>query len=457
MGLEKWIGLVGVAFLLGSASTPAIGENWPQFRGLNQDGIAGSECPLEWEVGQNSSENILWKVAIAGEGWSSPIIWGDSVFLTSAVPLAAGSKDTSKPVEYSGGGGTRRDDLTQTTYRYEVICLDAESGETRWRSTACERRPPMPRHSSNTYATETPITDGERVYAYFGMTGVYCFDMQGSLLWEKDLGSFEMRAGWGTSSSPVLFDGKLFIQVDNEQRSFVTALDAKTGEEVWRADRDERSQYSTPVIWENSLRNELIVGGLFYRSYDPNSGELLWQLDMEKGRSSATPLAVGDRLYVGTELRARGGDDDGGGFLYSVKPGGSGEIAPPDGSTSSEFVEWKIDHSSIQMASPAICDGRLYFLERQSGQIHCINAKTGELEYRQRIRGARSFWASPLTSGDRVYCLDASGTTHVIAAGPEYQLLSMNEIDEQAWSSPTVANGKFYLRTIDHLYCIGDD
>jgi outer membrane protein assembly factor BamB len=456
MALRIWIGFAGVTLLSSCFPSLGIAENWTQFRGANQNGIAGSDCPISWEVTENSSKNILWRVAMEGEGWSSPIIWGDAVFLTAAVPIEDGTQASSKPVEYSGGGGTRRNDLTQTTYRYEVICLDAATGMTRWRSIACERRPPMPRHSSNTYATETPITDGERIYAYFGMTGVYCFDMQGSLLWEKDLGSFEMRAGWGTSSSPVLFEGKLFVQVDNEEQSFLTGLDAKTGEQVWRVDRYERSQYSSPIVWQNSLRNELIVGGLFYRSHDPETGELLWQLDMEKGRSSATPLAVGDRLYCGTELRARGGDDDGGGFLFSVKPGGSGDIAPPDGATASEFIDWKIDNSSIQMASPAICDGRLYFLERQSGQVHCINATTGELEYRERIRGARAFWASPLTSGDRVYCLDASGTTHVIASGPEYRLLSSNGIDEQAWSSPTVANGKLYLRTIDHLYCIGD-
>ncbi len=314
----------------------------------------------------------------------------------------------------------------------------------------------MPRHSSNTYATETPITDGERVYAYFGMTGVFCFDMQGQPLWEKDLGSFEMRAGWGTSSSPVLFDDKLFLQVDNDEQSFLVSLDAKTGEEVWRVNRDEKSQYSTPMVWRNNLRNELIVGGLFYRSYDLETGELLWQLDMAKGRSSSTPVAIGDRLFVGTELRNRGGDDDGGGFLFAVKPGGSGDITPPVDATSSKFIEWKIDHSNIQMASPAVCDGRLYFLERQSGQVHCINAKTGELEYRERIRGARAFWASPFTSGGRIYCLDASGTTHVIGSGPQYELLASNEIDEQAWSSPSVSDGKLYLRTIDHLFCIGE-
>ncbi|XZE53533.1 PQQ-binding-like beta-propeller repeat protein [Planctomycetaceae bacterium SH139] len=437
-------------------SALASAEDWSQFRGSDSTGIAATACPAQWNVSDESTENLLWKVAVAGEGWSSPIIWGDAVFLTAAVPLVDDQQEAAaatKPVEYRGGGGTRRDDLTKTVYRYQVICLDATTGALRWQSVADERQPPLPRHSSNTYATETPVTDGERVYAYFGMTGVFCFDMQGNQLWSRDLGSYSMRAGWGTSSSPVLFAGKLFLQIDNDQQSFLVALDAKTGDEVWRVNRAEKSQYSSPIIWQNSLRNELIVGGLFYRSYDPETGELLWQLDMEKGRSSATPVAIGDRLFVGTELRARGGDDDGGGFLFAVKAGGSGDISLAAGAASSEHIVWKTADSSIQMASAAICDGRLYFLERQSGQVHCIDAATGELVYRTRIRGARSFWASPLTSAGRVYCVDSSGTTHVLAGGNDYKLLHSNRVDEQVWSSPSVANGRFYLRTVDHLYC----
>lgn len=454
----KAYGTIGVLWLLCSGSAVVTAENWSQFRGENADGIANSRAPIRWQVDDDTSQNIAWKVAVDGEGWSSPIVWGDAVFLTTAIPIVEGDASAStRPAEYTGGGGRRRSDLTDVVYRYQVICLDAATGASRWSAEASRRRPPIPRHSSNTYATETPVTDGQRVYAYFGMTGVYCFDMQGALLWEKDLGAFEMRAGWGTSSSPVLYDDKLFLQIDNEQQSFVIALDAETGEQVWRVDREEKSQYSTPVLWRNSLRHELIAGGMHCRSYDPKTGELLWELDMAKGRSSASPLAVGDRLYVGTELRNRGGPDDGGGFLFAIQPGGSGDITPKADEDSSEFVLWKTDKSNIQMASPAICDQRLYFLERRSGNLHCLDADTGQLVYRERIRGARAFWASPVTAGGRVYCLDANGTTYVIGCGGEYELLSRNEIDERTWSSPAVAGGKLYLRTIDHVYCIASD
>ncbi len=450
---HRWLALASCwAVILGGVTVRA--ENWPQFRGANANGIARSECPRTWD----ESTNVRWKVRVPGEGWSCPVVWGDQVFLTAAVP-AGDSVDveSARPQPYRGGGGRRRSDLTSTTYRWEVLCLDAKTGDVQWRKTARTGRPPLPRHSSNSYATETPVTDGQRVYAYFGMTGLFCFDMAGELLWEKDLGSYEMRAGWGTASSPVLHEGKLFLQIDNDQQSFIVALAAESGEELWRVDRPEPSQYSTPVLWQNSLRDELIAGGQIFRSYDPDTGKLLWQLDMEKGRSSASPLAVGDRLYVGTELRNRGGSDDGGGFLFAVKPGGSGDISPKEGESSSRYVAWKIDRSGLQMASPVLCAGHLYLLDRRSGILHCVNAETGGTAYRTRIPGARAFWASPWTCGKRVYCLDDGGTTHVLEGGPEFRVIGKNVIDQQAWSSPAVADGTLFLRTIEHLYCIREE
>jgi outer membrane protein assembly factor BamB len=282
--------------------------------------------------------------------------------------------------------------------------------------------------------------------------------MNGEPLWSKDLGKYEMRAGWGTSSSPVLYDGKLYLQVDNEQQSFLVALDAKSGEEIWRAKREETSQYSSPIVWRNSLRAEIVAGGQTARSYDPATGALLWELDMSKGRSSATPLAAGDRLYIGTELRNReGGDDIGGGYLFAVKPGGSGDITPAADETTGEHVAWKIAESGIQMASPVLCAGRLYLFDRRGGIVHCVDAGTGETAYLERISGARAFWASPWTDGERVYGLDETGTTFVLAAGPELQVIQENKLDGLAWSTPAMADGAIFLRTAENLYCIADD
>jgi outer membrane protein assembly factor BamB len=391
----------------------SLAENWLQFRGSDANGVSTSPLPVSWSTKDGQSQNIRWKVSVPGEGWSQPVVWDGKVILTSAVPVDA--KDGTGPEDYTGGGGSQRGDLMAIDYRYQVTCIDADSGTELWQTTCKQGRPPIPRHSTNTYATETPVTDGQRIYAYFGMNGVYALDMQGEVLWKKDLGVHEMRADWGTASSPVRFNGRLYVQVDNQANSFLVALDCNTGHEVWRVSREENSQYSSPMVWRNSIRNELIVGGMVYRSYDPDTGKLLWQLDMGKGRSSATPVADGDHLYVGNELRNRGGEDDGGGRLFCVKPGGSGDITPPDESPKSEYIEWWIEKSDMQMASPVIHQGKMYLFERQAGNMHCIDIGNGTTVYRQRVRGAKAFWASPWTDGIRIYALDSDGTTHVLS------------------------------------------
>lgn len=431
-----------IPLTLGGAET-----DWNQFRGPRGDGITAVLHTQVWD----DSKHIAWVVDVPGEGWSSPVVQDGRVFVTSAVPLVAGK---TGPEPYQGGGGRRRDDLTRVRYEWQVRCYDAEDGKLLWNTVVRTARPTIPRHSSNTYATETPVVSGNRLFVYFGMQGLYCLDLDGNVLWERDLGAFPTRAGWGTSSSPIFYDEKLYVQVDNDRQSFLTAIEAKTGDEVWRLSRDEKTQYSTPYLWKNRLRAELIVGGMVYRSYDPATGDILWQLDMEKGRSSATPISIGDHLYVGTELRNRGGADDGGGFLFSIKPGGHGDISPPPGESSSEFVNWKVGRSGIQMASPAYCNGFLYLLERRSGIVHCLKASDGTTMYRQRIPGARAFWASPWVSGQQVFCVAADGTTYVLGCGRNFQLRATNVIGEQTWTSPAIGAETVFFRTATRLFAI---
>lgn len=430
----------------------AAADNYPQFRGVNADAISPVPLPVNW----TTESGVKWKISLEGEGWSQPILWEGRLYMTAAVPSNPKNADAAKPESNNGGYGRDRRDLVTVDYRYQVACLDAETGKPIWKTTVKQGKPPIPRHSTNTYATETPVTDGEHLYAYFGMNGVHCLDMDGEIVWQKDLGVFEMRAGWGTASSPVLQGDRLFVQVDNHEKSFLVALQAKSGEELWRVDREEKSQYSTPFVWKNSLRDELIVGGMVYRSYEPATGKLLWQIDMNKGRSSATPVAIGDVLFVGNEFRNRGGEDDGGGRLYAITPGGEGDITPPGDGMKGPFVKWRMDDSDLQMASPTYCDGNLYFFQRSRGIVKCVDAETGRLEYTSRIRGANAFWASPWTDGKHIFALDASGTTHVLAAGDSFDLVAANPTDEQAWGTPAFAGGRLYLRTVDHLYCIGD-
>lgn len=435
---------------------PLHAENYPQFRGAEANAVTTSALPIRWADGDGDQTNIRWKIPLGGEGWSQPIVWEDRIYLTAAVPVDQSDRDKVGPEVHTGGYGRNRDDLVDVPYAYQVRCIDAENGQSIWRRTVKQGKPPIPRHSTNTYATETPITDGQRIYSYFGMNGVHCLDMDGNILWQVDLGVYEMRAGWGTSSSPAILDDQLFIQVDNEEQSFLIALDTKSGQERWRVDREESSQYSSPFVWKNSFRNELILGGMFYRSYDPKTGDLLWSLDMGKGRSSATPIAIADRLYIGNEFRNRGGADDGGGRLHRIKPGGSGDITPPDGSMAGEFVDWRMDDSGIQMASPTYLAGNLYFFERRRGIVHCVDAETGQLEYEKRVRGAGAFWASPWTDGKHVFAMDSAGNTHVIAAGDDFEVVAVNPLEQQAWGTPAMADGRIYLRTAENLYCIGE-
>jgi outer membrane protein assembly factor BamB len=436
------------------ATVPASAESWPQFRGPRTDGVVdNASFPTVWD----EETNIRWKVPNPGEGWSAPIVWGNRVFLTAAVmqqPPSGSTAEATRPQRYAGGGGSRRSDLTNATYSWQVLCLQAETGSVLWRQVAHVGNPRTPRHSSNTYATETPVTDGERVYAYFGMTGLYCYDLAGNLVWKKDLGAYETRAGWGTSSSPVLYNGKLFLQIDNEQQSFLIAVDAKTGRTAWRVPRDELTQYSSPIIWQNSRRTELVAGGMTCRSYNPETGDLLWQLDMRKGRSSATPVADGDRLYVGTEFRNRGGTDDGGGFLFAVTPDASGDITLAVEATANDGIAWCCADSGIQMASPVVCGGYIYLFERRASVVNCVDAKTGKLQYRERVPGARAFWASPWTCDALVFALDETGTTYVIQPGPELNILRTNQIDELFWSTPAAAGDSLFLRGADHVYCV---
>lgn len=442
------------ATVAGFAGDAWSSENYTQFRGPAQNAVSASPLPIEWSDVDGETTGVRWKLDLEGEGWSQPVIWEDRLYLTAAVPVDAAKAEATKPENYRGGYGRDRKDLVNVRYRYQVLCLDRDSGKQIWRTTVKTGKPPIPRHTTNTYATETPATDGQRIYAYFGMNGVHCLDMDGKIAWQADLGTYEMRAGWGTASSIALLEDRLFIQVDNEQQSFLTCRDTKLGSENWRTARDEKSQYSSPLVWKNSLRNEVIVGGMVYRSYDPETGKLLWQIDMNKGRSSATPVAVGDRLFIGNEFRNRGGPDDGGGRLYCITPGGQGDITPPEDGRQGPHVPWRMDDSGIQMASPVYCQGGLYFFQRRAGVVTCVDAATGAKKYQSRVRSARSFWASPWTDGRHVYALNSSGNTHVIAPGESLNVVALNELDEMAWATPAFADGKIYLRTKNHLYCI---
>ena len=337
-------------------------------------------------------------------------------------------------------------------YKFEIYCLDKKTGEIQWTTLAYSGKPGIITHKDNTYASETPATDGQHIYVYFGMVGLYCLDMDGNKVWEKNLGSFPMQANWGSSSSPILYQDKLIMQFDNEENSQVFALDKKTGDEIWNTERDEISTWSTPYIWENSRRTELITGGKKTRSYDPNSGKMLWELDMQGGRDITTPISKEDMIYICNEKRS-----DGGGILFAVKAGGNGDISLDSAETSNEWIAWTVPNSGISMASPVLCKNHLYVLERRMGRVSCIDIATGEFAYqRQKLEGAKAFWASPWVVNDKVFCLDDTGTTHVLKSGAEFSLISSNKLDDIFWSSTAVSKDMLIFRGVDYIYGIGE-
>ncbi len=433
-----------VLFLaVAGTATISRAEDWQQFRGPLANGIVtDGPVPAEW----SAERNVRWKIDVPGSGWSAPLIAHGKVIVTTAVPVA-GSDAEAKEGEPAAGAeksdADRGSDKSGQIQRFEVHCFDLASGKPLWQRVAVEGQPREPKHNDNTYASETPVTDGERIIAYFGMMGLFCYDFDGQLLWQKDLGAFPMMADWGTASSLALDRGLVFVQVDNEQDSFLVALDAASGQQKWHVARDEKSTWCSPIIWKNKARTELVTGGKTIRSYDPQTGELLWQLAVGERASSASPAGDAEMLIVG----GRG--------LFAVLAGAQGDITPNTGETTSSGVLWSNEAGAPAMASPLVYKGFVYICDRRGGVVTCYDAANGKQAYKERLPGNREFWASPWAADGKVFCTDDTGVTHVLAAGPEFKLLGANSLDGKFWASSAIADGSLLLRSTDKLYCIG--
>jgi outer membrane protein assembly factor BamB len=443
--------MLAIAWMVCSLVASAAGaDDWNQFRG-GQSGIArDAELPTHWSPDQH----VVWKVRLPGLGWSQPVVWGDKIFVTTAE-----AADQPKPDPNNRGPGVSgfamlfggaSQEPPKTVYRWKVLCLDAASGEPVWEKLAREGRPTIKIHANNTYASETPVTDGERIIAYFGMTGIYCYDLDGNLIWEKDLGVFPTQFGWGTGSSPVLHDDLVYIQCDNDKASFLAALDKKTGDGRWRVEREERTNWSTPYLWKNKLRTELVLaGGGSICSYDPKTGELLWSMK-GNGRTATTPTGSEELLYVDSYDRLTGNT----GIFAAVRPGATGDISLQGKETTNSHIAWSVQLRGTRIASPILSGDFLYVLGQGNGIAHCFDAHSGREHYRQRLPDAAGFTSSPLAHDGKVYCVDQNGTTTVIDAGPELKIVATNPLGEMCWASPAVVGERLLIRTVDHLYCI---
>ena len=421
----------------------AVAENWPQFRGPGARGVAEDpELPDSW----STTSSVNWKVDIPGDGWSSPVVWGNRIFVTSVI--RDGQTEEPRKGLYFGGNRT---EIPADKHYWMVYCVDWETGEIVWKREAYQGRPQGSHHLKNTYASETPVTDGERVYAYFGNLGVFCYDMMGKLLWSKPSKPFKTRYGWGTAASPVIHQDRLYIVNDNDDQSFIVARDKRTGDELWRVDRDEGSNWATPLIWENELRTEIVAPGTNkVRSYDLE-GTLLWEFAGMSSITIPTPFSAFGLLYissgyVGDQLRP----------VYAVRPGASGDISLEQGETSSEFIVWSHSQAGPYNPSPLVY-GDYYYTLLDRGFLTCHKARTGELVYdKVRIeRGAGAFTSSPWAYNGKIFCLSEDGDTFVIEAGPEFKLIGKNSLDEMCMATPAISKGSLIVRTASQLYRIG--
>ena len=419
-------------------------DNWPQFRGPGALGVSeNTNLPEKW----SAKENVLWKRDIAGRGWASPVVWGKRVFLTTAV--SEGKTEEARKGLYFGGERRRS---STSIHHWKVICLDLDTGEVLWKKTARSGRPQGSIHIKNSYASETPITDGERVYAYFGNHGLYCYSVEGKQLWKKEWPAYKTRYSWGLAASPVLHKGRLYIVNDNEEQSFLVALDAKTGKEVWRVKREEKSNWSTPYIWENKLRTEIITPGTKKnRAYDLN-GRLLYQFGGNSSITIATPYAKFGLLYV-----TSGYVGDRKKPMFAIRPGAKGDISLKSDKDSNEFVAWCQRRAGPYNPS-TITYGDLMYVLLDRGLVARYEAKTGKHVFGpERIvpRGG-AFTSSPWAYNGRVFFLDENGVTYVLQAGRKFKLLPANRLnakEDMCMATPAMSGDKLIIRTDARVYC----
>lgn len=419
-------------------------QNWPGFRGPGARGVGddGQGLPDKW----STTENVAWKLDVPGRGWSSPVVWGESVFITTVVNT--GESEEPKKGLYFGGDRLKP---PTSVHQWKVICIDLSTGEIRWERLIHEGIPQSSMHIKSSYASETAVTDGQRVYFSFGNLGIFCFDFAGNELWRRDIKPLKTRNGWGTAASPALHEGRLYFCYDNEQASYIQALDAVTGSEIWRKDREEKSNWSTPYIWQHDGQAEIVTAGSGQvRSYDL-AGNILWTL---KGMSSitiSTPYQFNELLIISS-----GYVMDPRRPVYAVKPGASGDISLAEGQTSNRFIAWSQPKAAPYNPSTLAYQDRLYVLYDR-GTLGCFNALDGsEIYGMKRLQGGTAFTTSPWAYDGKVFCLSEDGTTTVVKSGDEFQILHTNSLadDDMGMASPAIVGDRLILRTAARVYCI---
>jgi len=413
----------------GGELSPEGATYWPQWRGPQANGVApDGDPPVEW----SETKNVRWKVDLPGKGSSSPIVWGKYVFVTAAVPTEGGPQ------------GTMQESNPTSEQRFVVFALDRQDGEILWQKTVRQEVPHEGTHPTGTWASNSAVTDGQRLYAYFGSRGLYCLDMDGNLLWEKDFGDMTKIRAFGEGSSPALYDDKVLILWDHEGPSFLFALDKMTGSEIWKVSRDEGSSWSTPLVVETDSVKQVVTSATNrMRSYNLDNGSLIWECSGMTRNAIPTPVTVDGIVLLMSGFR--------GNALFAIR------LAEARGDISgSDFILWKIDRDTPYAPSPLLYDETLYFLKGNNGILSAFGAKTGEQFYGpQRLEGLDGIYSSPVGASGRVYISDREGNTLVIRHGRQFEILATNTLDDGFDASPAIVDDQIYMRGHENLYCIG--
>lgn len=414
--------LVSLAFVaaVGAAGLAGAEANWPEWRGPLRTGEGpAADPPLEWAEGKN----VRWKLDLPGLGHGSPIVWGDAVLVTTAVPSARDPK----------------------AIEFVVMAVERKDGSQRWRTVVHEEVPHEGIHQTNSYASASLLTDGKRVYAYFGSRGLYALDLKGKLLWEKQLGKMQTRNGFGEGASPALHGETLVVTWDHEGPDFIVALDAATGKERWRKDRDEPTTWATPLVIAGEGAPQVVVAGTNrVVSYDLATGAERWRAGGLTTNAIPSPVYADGVVYVTSGFR--------GNALQAIRvKDAKGEV------TAAPALLFRYDKDTPYVPSPLLYRGQLYFLKSNSGVITSLDAKDGSVRYSERLEAVPNIYASPVGAAGRVYVAGRDGGVVVLAAGPKLEVLATNRLDDGFDASPAVVGREIYLRGRKHLYRISVD
>ncbi|MDZ4689048.1 MAG: PQQ-binding-like beta-propeller repeat protein [Planctomycetaceae bacterium] len=443
MSIRKWIGLVGLVGLMTAPGLVAAGDfsaerahNWHQWRGPDATGVAAhANPPVEWD----QTRNLKWKVEIPGHGKSTPIVWGQRVFVIAAVNTGTVVEGATKPEDQP----KRQFGITfpNTLYRFVVQCLDRDTGQLLWEKTATEALPHEGHHGDNSHASASPTTDGEFLYVSFGSRGVYCYDLDGQLQWQRKLNDVSTRLSFGEGSSPVVHGDTVLLVRDNETDSRLLAMDVRTGESRWEKKRDESSAWATPVVVEHNGRTQVITNASKrVRSYDLQTGDVIWECGGQVGNVTPSPVLLGEQVICMSGYR--------GSVAVSLPLAAMGDI------TDTPQIAWRYDKDTPYVPSPLLYGDLLYFNKVNNGVLTVLDAKTGKpvLEA-TRLQGISNVYASPVGAADRVYFTSRDGTTVVLKRGTTLELLATNKLDDLVDASPALVGNQIFLRGQKHLYC----